>query len=358
MAYEIAGSAALSVASRNPARQWVGGAAGSSAKDRFDTGEYFAIRHQPKFKIRRDMRIFTMGSCFAREVENVLIQSGMPLVTKDFGIAPELFDSWDEAKGTGGGVPKGRLSRGAFNKYTVASMTHEIRRVLLDEQHEDDGLIELQSDLWFDPHAAGTRSGPYEMVRDCRRQIAAATAQIRQADVVFLTLGLVEGWVDTKTGLAMNRAPGGRPMMRLADRFNFVVPSYGEALVELEETIALIREVCNPDMHFVITVSPVPFHATFRPLDVVTANTLSKSLLRTLTDEVSSRHDFVDYFPSYEIVTNSPRELAWSEDKLHVNHRMVGHVMRSFRACYLDEDADGAAPATRGVAVPAAAGAH
>jgi hypothetical protein len=216
-------------------------------------------------------------------------------------------------------------------------MTHEIRRVLLDEKHEHDGLIELQPDVWFDPHSAGTKSGPFEMVQACRQKMADATRQIRNADYVFLTLGLVEGWVDTVTGLAMNRAPTGRALMRMADRFDLVVPSYSEALAELEASLSLIREICNPAMRFIVTVSPVPFHATFRPLDVVVANALSKSLLRTLCDELSSKYDFVDYFPSYEIVTNSPRPLAWSDDQLHVRPAMVGHVMKFFMSRYIKD---------------------
>jgi hypothetical protein len=98
----------------------------------------------------------------------------------------------------------------------------------------------------------------------------------------------------------------------------------------------LIRDVCNPAMRFVITVSPVPFQSTFRPMDVVTANTLSKSMLRTIVDELSSKHKHVDYFPSYEMVVNSPRQLAWEDDMMHVDHRMVAHVMDCFTSSYLE----------------------
>jgi hypothetical protein len=181
VAYEITGSQALAAARENPMRQWTGGAPGSSAQERLSTGHFFPVRHRAKFGLRQDTRIFTMGSCFAREVENVLIGNGVPLVTAGFGIRPEMYESWDESKGTGGGVKAGQTSRGALNKYTVASMTHEIRRVLCGETHDNDGLIEIQPGIWFDPHAAGTKAGPFEEVLECRRHLAAATAQIRQA---------------------------------------------------------------------------------------------------------------------------------------------------------------------------------
>lgn len=336
MATQTLGSQALRTARSNPNRAWNAGQAGASAKDRLTSGDFLRVRHTPKFRIKRDAPIFTMGSCFAREVENTLTALGAPLVLKGHGIEAELYESWDEATGRGGGAARGQLSRGAFNKYTVHSMSHELRRVLLDEEHEHDGLIELEPSRWFDPHAAGLKTGVYEQVRATRARVAAAMREIRHAQVVFLTLGLVEGWTDTRTGLAMNRIPTGMPMARLADRFALMDYTYDEILAELIATIGLVREVCSTDMRFVITVSPVPFGATFRDLDVVVANTASKAALRTAADEVAKRFDFVDYFPSFELVTNSPRAIAWLDDQIHVHPRMVGHVTSFFADCYLE----------------------
>jgi hypothetical protein len=89
------------------------------------------------------------------------------------------------------------------------------------------------------------------------------------------------------------------------------------------QIIALIREHCHPEMRFVVTVSPVPLGATFKDADVIVANSASKSVLRTVAEELFRRFDFVDYFPSYEIVLNSPRALAFQEDQLHVARDMV-----------------------------------
>jgi hypothetical protein len=189
-------------------------------------------------------------------------------------------------------------------------MSHELRRVLLNEAHDSDGLIEVGLREWFDPYAAGLKSGPFEVLRENRAAVAHGTAQVRKASVVFLTLGLVEGWVDSVTGLAMNRAPTDR-------------------------SLVLIINTCNPNMRFVLTVSPVPFHATFRAMDVVTTNTLSKSLLRTVVDDLAYRLDFVDYFSSYEIVVNRLRSISWMEDQIHVSSEMVAHVMSVFERLYL-----------------------
>jgi hypothetical protein len=68
----------------------------------------------------------------------------------------------------------------------------------------------------------------------------------------------------------------------------------------------------------------------------VTANTYSKSVLRSVAQTLARKYDFIDYYPSFEIVTNSPRALAWQEDQLHVNPELVEHVVSRFVELYFD----------------------
>jgi hypothetical protein len=325
---------ALAVAMKNDGRVW-SGKSQSTAAARLKSREFFMVQHQPRFQINPNEPIFTMGSCFAREVENTLIALGVPLVTEGHGISPEHFESWDEATRWGGGVCQGKLSRGAFNKYCVHSMTHELKRVLLGEKHAHEGMFEINDGLWFDPHASGLKNAQWDQALENRQRIFDSVAEIRNADVVFLTLGLTESWIDTQTGLAMNRHPGGAALRRYGSRFEFVDYGFSAILNELTEIISLIREECNPRMRFLLTISPVPLGATFRTTDVVVSNSASKSTLRAVAEEVFRCVDYVDYFPSYEMVINTPRELAWEPDQLHVSRPMVEHVMRFFQSTYL-----------------------
>jgi hypothetical protein len=77
-----------------------------------------------------------MGSWFAREVESPLFKLGVPLALDGFGVEADQFESWNAETGWGGGVQLGKLSRGALNKYSVHSMSAEIRRVLEEEKYE------------------------------------------------------------------------------------------------------------------------------------------------------------------------------------------------------------------------------
>lgn len=137
----------------------------------------------------------------------------------------------------------------------------------------------------------------------------------------------------------MNAHPGPTWLQRMPERFRFVDYGYDATLADMLDIIGLIREHCHPEMRFIVTVSPVPFGATFKDADVIVANSASKSLLRAVAEELFRRFDFVDYFPSYEIVLNSPRAIAFEEDQLHIARDMVAHVMTTFQGAYLSEAA-------------------
>lgn len=47
----------------------------NSAAARLDADEYCFIDHKPRFKINKTDAIFTIGSCFARNVEHKLVRS-------------------------------------------------------------------------------------------------------------------------------------------------------------------------------------------------------------------------------------------------------------------------------------------
>ncbi|WP_332692589.1 GSCFA domain-containing protein [Bosea sp. (in: a-proteobacteria)] len=335
MKIEYDAGTALSIMRGNPVRGWISGKPERMAKERLTTGDFLKVEHRPKFPIDPSWPIFTMGSCFAREVENILMTRGLPLLLRGHGVPAEHFESWNEESGRGGGANRGELSRGALNKYSVRSMAHELKRVLLNESYPDEGLIELAAGQWFDPHASGLRLLGRDEAFANRQRLLAATSTIKDARICFFTLGLTETWLDSQTGLAMNIHPGPNWLARMPERFRFVDYGYDATLSDMLETIQLVRQHCHPEMRFIVTVSPVPLGATFKDADVIVANSGSKSVLRAVAEELYRRFDFVDYFPSYEIVLNSPRAIAFEEDQLHVARNMVAQVMTTFQESYL-----------------------
>jgi hypothetical protein len=155
----------------------------------------------------------------------------------------------------------------------------------------------------------------------------------RAADcrIVVITLGLVEVFQDTRTGLFANTTPH---LTASPGRYEFGVLTYREVMDALERIHRLLSEHGRSDVEILVTVSPVPLSATFTGTDIVMANTYSKSLLRSAAGEWSQSNGNVHYFPSYEIVMNSARDRAWFMDGRHVRHDMVAHVMQLFADAY------------------------
>jgi len=88
-----------------------------------------------------------------------------------------------------------------------------------------------------------------------------------------------------------------------------------------------------------MTLSPIPLIATFRQVSCITANSLSKSLLRAALDDLRElkaeiRQD-VYYFPAFEII-NECFPNRFVEDGRHLWPMIVPSVMRLFEATFCE----------------------
>ncbi len=71
----------------------------------------------------------------------------------------------------------------------------------------------------------------------------------------------------------------------------------------------------------------MPFKATFTGEDALTANTYSKAVQRAACQAFVAAHDNVDYFPSFEIVSLSKRELVYERDNVHIGASTVAYIV-------------------------------
>lgn len=167
-------------------------------------------------------------------------------------------------------------------------------------------------------------------------KLALRTA-LENADVLILTLGLSEVWYDKVSGEPLWRA-------LTEDRYDperhvFRVESTQDTRRWLN-AIESIRRRHLPKLKVIYTVSPIPLRATFRPISAVSANSVSKSILRAALDEFLREHEDVlqreiFYFPSYEFVTSlfaSP----YQEDNAHVTTYVVSTILSFFASTYCD----------------------
>ena len=270
------------------------------------------------FKLTSDATVITIGSCFARNIEEHLSVIGVTLPAFEF-VAPYAEST--------------NRPNGILNKFTPSAIKEELawaHSVLFENvdfnQSIDKFRYEITSEEVIDlqlNYAPVTNKRFIER----RAQILEIYKEMRSADCVTITLGLVERWLDTKNSLSIFGAPTTKELLREKDRFQFAPLSFSEAKAETQAMIEIIHKI-NPKIKVLITTSPVPLNKTFKNEDVVVANMQSKSTLRAVCGEICEEFNNVCYFPSYEMVTFRDPELAFGEDLRHVNDHVVGDVVQ------------------------------
>ncbi len=286
---------------------------------------------KPSFTMTPDDTVFTIGSCFARNVEAALVNAGIEVVSRDFDLGPI-----GESLGFAGNF---------FNKYSIHSVNNELRwaldrasfpgkDILYPLQDGDRKYCDLQL-------GSAKLEFPSDEILDFRHRFLDVMARAAEADVVIVTLGYVEVWYDTKLEIYLNVAPPAQLARKDPDRFEFRVLSYEDVLGGLRDLYQILSQYRTKPMRMLVTVSPVPLLSTFRNMDVLVANTYSKSVQRAAIDAFIAETDGVDYFPSYEFVVLSDPRVAWSRgDYRHVSPDLVSRIMSTVLTRYVE----GAAP--------------
>ncbi len=174
-----------------------------------------------------------------------------------------------------------------------------------------------------------------------RRQLVRRT--LEDTDVLILTLGLSEVWYDRQSGEPLWRALTRRHYDPA--RHVFRVESMQDTKRHLER-IEEIRRRHLPNLKIIFTISPVRLTATFRPVSAISANSVSKAVLRAALDEfLRDRAELVNrelfYFPSYEIVHDYFRD-PFEEDNKHVTSYVASQIIQTFARYYCAPEMVGA----------------
>ena len=284
-----------------------------------------------KFKISRNDRIATAGSCFAQHIARHLTQSGFNYFVTETA-HPHVAHIANDYN-------YGLFTARYGNIYTSRQLVQTIKRAY--------GLFVPQDDAW--PTTDGRVIDPYrpqiqpdgfasldELTEDRRQHFAAIRRAVEELDVFVFTLGLTESWYFLADGAVYPLCPGVAGGVFDETKHGFVNLDVGHVIADLTETIDLIRSK-NVNARFILTVSPVPLIATMEDRSVLASTTYSKSVLRVAAEEVAARYDEVAYFPSYEVITGSyTRGRYFDEGLRDVTEEGVSHVMRLFMKHYAD----------------------
>ena len=294
-----------------------------------ERGRKFTVRNVPL--IRKDTKIFAIGSCFALEIRHELMRRGFDVFPKyhtvEFDTETQILNSLPE--------------RDNINHYDTFTIRQEFEQAFAGSHFKPEDFWTVQGrginrvmkrdTVWQDPYRKNIYASDEPGIRELSAKLDdCIAAGIMAADVVIITLGLIETWRNKTNGLHACTYPG-------------VGGGGGAAQAELHvagfaENYENLRRICEllfarfPEKHLILTVSPVALESTFRDIDVVLANMESKTTLRAAAGQICREFPNVHYLPSYELFTYHDLH---HDNGRHATRDGVSIVLDLFAKCFI-----------------------
>jgi len=293
-----------------------------------ERGRRMRMRNVPI--IRRETKIFTMGSCFALEIRHALLRRG-------FNVWPKISDlEFDHQSQIVNLLP----DEDDLSHYDTFTIRQEFEKAFDGRNFEAGDFWEIsgrsinkvmqRDKVWQDPYRKNIFASDPAGIADVSRKLDARIREgIMEAEVYVITLGLIETWRNRTNGLHACVYPGSGG-------------GGGESEVELhvasyQENYENMRRVCElvfshfPERRIILTVSPVALERTFRDIDVVIANMESKSTLRAVAGQICREFPQVHYLPTYELFMYHD---LFGNDGRHTARDGVETAIELFGKCY------------------------
>lgn len=243
--------------------------------------------------------ILTLGSCFAEVIGQQLRQNKATVLVNPFGTV--------------------------FNPLSCHAL---LKRIITQETKElEQGLLERQGQ-WFhyDFHSSFTASQPEALLQQLEEAIRGAHAFLGHTQHLLLTWGTAFVYERQDTGHAVSNCH--KVAQKQFTKRLLTVP---EIERDLEDTLNLLQ-TRFPEIHVILTVSPVRHLKDTLPL-----NSVSKSTLRLAAHLAQEHKEAVSYFPAYELLLDDLRDYRfYSTDLLHPSQMAETYIWQKFVDTYLN----------------------
>ena len=250
-------------------------------------------------RINYQSKILTLGSCFSDSIGQRLADSKFKVEVNPFGT---LFNP--------------------LSIFELMELSLERSEILDAATLKRDGYY-----LNYKFHSsfrAKTKDTLHKRMEEALSQVA---QQLREADVIFITLGTAWVYQQLKTH------------MLVANCHKTPQKEFSRKLLAAEEIVPAffnLKEIINqhnPHVQFVLTVSPVR-----HTRDTLKLNSVSKSVLRSACHYMEDMAPDVHYFPAYEIMMDDLRDYRFYEkDLIHPNEQAIDYIWEHFLQTYLEK---------------------
>ena len=248
------------------------------------------------FRLAYQDQLLSLGSCFAEHIGRRLEERHFYSLLNPYGIL-----------------------------YNPASIAQGLERLLQEAPFRPEELFEHQG-LWhsFWHHGAFSYPDMEQALAGMNQAYRRAQGFLLSANRLILTLGTAFVFVNRQTGAVVancHKLPG--------SQFDRRRLSVREIIAALEPVLQEFK-LRLPALEAILTVSPVR-HIR----DGLVENQRSKAALLLAVEELSKQHDFIHYFPSYEIVMDELRDYRFYDvDMIHPSSVAIDYIWERFSQAF------------------------
>ena len=283
--------------------------------------------YKKKFDIPPDAKIATAGSCFAQHISRHLKKNGYNVL--DVEPPPP-------------GLPENLHQKFGYSMFSARYGNIYTVRQLLQLAQEVAGEWAPQNYIWekngkfYDALRPAVEpeglDSPEEVFEHRQVHVSKVKEIFESLDLFIFTFGLTEMWTHKESGTVYPTAPGSLVGEFDESLFEFNNAQFSSIIDDFNRFQDILKKIRRGKCcKCLVTVSPVPLTATASGKHVMLSSIYSKSTLRSVAGQLSDNQAHIDYFPSYEIVTN-PRlhSSAFSDNLRSVRDEAIETVMRHF----------------------------
>lgn len=268
-------------------------------------GKDFECKYTPI--LSKHSRVATIGSCFASELANAMERWGLNGSMHPAGLFYNTHSMRQEIERAYGGWKEKDLEPyWRIRKGHISPFSHPTN---IFKKPEDLAAWEAEIDI--------------------------KTAKLfRSADVIVVTLGLIETWRQPRTGNCYRYIPHPEVFKKSGVEFHRLT------VAEMKSDLGRMRKAIkrHSSAEIIFTESPIPLHVTMSDGDIRVANAESKGRIRAALSEFIETCDDVFYFHSYELVTAATSVSDFMKsDGRHVHEHAVNYILQQFLKQFADE---------------------
>ena len=254
-------------------------------------------------KIEVEDKIFSIGSCFASEMSDLLQKGQLQTVNNPFGTI--------------------------FNPFSI---NNSVKRLHDSEFYHEDELIAYQDEfISLDHHTHFDTRYVHQTLDKINTKLVEGNQFLQESRWVIITYGtsfIYEFEPKKKKVANCHKIP--------QKFFHKRLLTNQELTNSIYDTIINLKDICPVNLQILFTISPVR-----HTKDGMAENQLSKSKLITAVHDVISQFENCHYLPVYEIMMDDLRDYRfYKDDFIHPNSQAINYIFEKFGVAFFSKETE------------------